>query len=567
MAGAGTAANVSEQGRPDFSPRTEAQTTHDGAERSETDRLRLQCPAEACGDTDRVVLRSEQCLAAKSNSSHVCWQIPDSSPPEADIFHVSRLHGLNAQLCSNCKDKESLTREVIMTVHRLSIDDYQTLTDNGWFRRGSKPLYQYRYVHEPKCGTYDTRTDVHRFNAQASSTYRRVLKRCARAGVHVETVEPTFRPQAYELYNRYQVTKHDKPRKTPEGYRAHAVDSPIVSCMRDGVQYGTVHQHYWMNGELIGVGVLDVLPRTLISVYMYYDVQRPEVARLSLGVFAALQEIAFAQHLNNDLGANIAYYTMGGFSLLNDKLAYKASYLPVQYLASWASSLWVDSLETCYVLARLNHFRLRLKALRLDRDQLSQHLHAHRQLKEDVGTVPTPPSELLHGCRPARINMQYLLEAVLERPLEWTYAGIESRPCTMETFLSLLGDHLCGEDERALLRMFDDVHQSGEPNSFTDLHLFPDMRLDVDSLYHGLVDCSQASGNPEHIRLRLPDNRLVRLAELKSVCAPVSKHSFDILRLSLASLAGGLGPDLARRTVVDLAALSCRFGNMVESDV
>lgn len=50
--------------------------------------------------------------------------------------------------------------------------------------------------------------------------------------------------------------------------------------------YGSFHQQYWIDDRLIGVGVIDILPKSLSSVYFFYD---PEFEFLSLGTYASLR--------------------------------------------------------------------------------------------------------------------------------------------------------------------------------------------------------------------------------------------------------------------------------------
>ncbi len=47
-----------------------------------------------------------------------------------------------------------------------------------------------------------------------------------------------------------------------------------------GSGYGTFHQQYRLEGRLIAVGIIDVLPRCLSSVYLFWE---PECASMSLG--------------------------------------------------------------------------------------------------------------------------------------------------------------------------------------------------------------------------------------------------------------------------------------------
>ena len=50
--------------------------------------------------------------------------------------------------------------------------------------------------------------------------------------------------------------------------------------------YGSFHQQYWLDGKIIAVGVIDILPYCVSSVYLYYD---PDYSFLSLGVYSALR--------------------------------------------------------------------------------------------------------------------------------------------------------------------------------------------------------------------------------------------------------------------------------------
>ena len=73
----------------------------------------------------------------------------------------------------------------------------------------------------------------------------------------------------------------------------------------DALPYGTYHSEYRCKfvfhmshadkRRLIGVGVLDVLPRCVSSVYFFYD---PEFTSWELGRISALNEIALANRLH-----------------------------------------------------------------------------------------------------------------------------------------------------------------------------------------------------------------------------------------------------------------------------
>jgi arginine-tRNA-protein transferase len=62
-----------------------------------------------------------------------------------------------------------------------------------------------------------------------------------------------------------------------------------------------------LDGRLICVGVLDVLPRCVSSVYLFYD---PDYAHLSLGNYSALREILYTRGLAATI-PGLKYYYMG----------------------------------------------------------------------------------------------------------------------------------------------------------------------------------------------------------------------------------------------------------------
>ena len=105
----------------------------------------------------------------------------------------------------------------------------------------------------------------------------------------VETVPPKVTEEVFALYRKYQVAVHgDKPEEvTKEGFNRFLVQSPLVSSSSSSssssspylVPYGSYHQLYRLNGKLVAVGVVDILPKCLSSVYCFYD---PDYRHLSL---------------------------------------------------------------------------------------------------------------------------------------------------------------------------------------------------------------------------------------------------------------------------------------------
>lgn len=97
--------------------------------------------------------------------------------------------------------------------------------------------------------------------------------------------------EEFSLYRQYQIQQHGDPpaRVTQLGFRRFLIDSPLAPVSPQGAPpsgYGSFHQQYWLDGRLVAVGVVDVLPSYLSSVYLFWD---PALVGLSLGVLSALK--------------------------------------------------------------------------------------------------------------------------------------------------------------------------------------------------------------------------------------------------------------------------------------
>ncbi|KAF7278946.1 hypothetical protein GWI33_007810 [Rhynchophorus ferrugineus] len=102
-----------------------------------------------------------------------------------------------------------------------------------------------------------------------------------------------------ELYKRYQIFIHDEQPQEDEFYY-FLVNTPLEhEPFPEGVYgpgYGSFHQQYWIGEKLIAVGVIDILPGCVSSVYFFYD---PDYSNLSLGTYGILREIQLVERLRN----------------------------------------------------------------------------------------------------------------------------------------------------------------------------------------------------------------------------------------------------------------------------
>uniref|UniRef100_A0A1A7X973 Arginyl-tRNA--protein transferase 1 n=1 Tax=Iconisemion striatum TaxID=60296 RepID=A0A1A7X973_9TELE len=159
---------------------------------------------------------------------------------------------------------------------------------------------------------------------------------------------------SYQVYKLYQMAIHkDPPHKPSESqFRRFLCDSPLeAESSPDGPEmgYGSFHQQYWLDGRIVAVGVIDILPTCVSSVYLYYH---PDFASLSLGSYSALREIAFTRQLQKQ-SPKLSYYYLGFYIHSCPKMRYKGQYRPADLLCP-ETYVWV-AIERC--ITRLDNSR------------------------------------------------------------------------------------------------------------------------------------------------------------------------------------------------------------------
>ncbi|XP_056903745.1 arginyl-tRNA--protein transferase 1 isoform X4 [Takifugu flavidus] len=152
--------------------------------------------------------------------------------------------------------------------------------------------------------------------------------------------------QSVVLFARYQKAIHgDDPNECSETeFRRFLCDSPLeAEYSVDGptMGYGSFHQQYWLDGQIVAVGVIDILPTCVSSVYLFYH---PDFASLSLGSYSALREIAFTRQLQIQ-SSKLSYYYLGFYIHSCPKMRYKGQYRPSDLLCP-ETFVWVP-IEQC----------------------------------------------------------------------------------------------------------------------------------------------------------------------------------------------------------------------------
>jgi len=171
--------------------------------------------------------------------------------------------------------------------------------------------------------------------------------------VSAQTSDATFNESyldSYNVYKKYQMVVHkDSPSKCTLGqFKRFLCNASLMHS--DSTRYGAFHQQYVIDGRIVAVGVLDILPNCVSSVYLYYD---PDFAFLSPGTLTSLFEIAFTRKLQAER-PQLKYYYMGYYIHSCPKMRYKAKYHP-SWLLCPQTYKW-EPVKNCLLLLDKSKF-------------------------------------------------------------------------------------------------------------------------------------------------------------------------------------------------------------------
>ncbi|KAL9586221.1 MAG: hypothetical protein Q9212_001046 [Teloschistes hypoglaucus] len=193
------------------------------------------------------------------------------------------------------------------------------------------------------------------------------------------SLEPDiFTEEKYALFEHYQyhVHKEGSDRVSRKGFKRFLCSGMgqtqrIHKGRRQ--ELGSYHQCYRLDGRLVAIGVIDLLPECVSSVYLIYH---QDVKEWSFGKLSALREISLA------IEGNYPYYYMGYYIHSCVKMRYKNQYKPT-YLLDLETYSW-NPLDADH-LARLSARNLTpADNLGLDDEELTQ-LRKYLQSGETVG--------------------------------------------------------------------------------------------------------------------------------------------------------------------------------------
>lgn len=149
------------------------------------------------------------------------------------------------------------------------------------------------------------------------------------------SLEPdTFTEEKYLLYANYQEkVHHDKQESiTRAGFKRFLCESPLQRTTekwldKDGntreKKLGSYHQCYRIEGRLVAMAVLDLLPKVVSGVYFLYH---EDLQKWSPGKLSALREASLA------VEEGYEFYWMGYYIQSCVKMRYKGDYQPMEFL-------------------------------------------------------------------------------------------------------------------------------------------------------------------------------------------------------------------------------------------
>jgi arginine-tRNA-protein transferase len=185
------------------------------------------------------------------------------------------------------------------------------LVERGWRRFG--PEY-FRPICHGCQECVSLRVPVRQF--RFSKSQRRAVRRCEKVSVEIRT--PCADAERVALYRKWHAA-----REIACGWQANPLDE-------EGYQRQFCFPHpsgremtYRVAGRLMGVGLVDEMPRSISSTYFYFD---PDYSKLSPGIFSALCEISLALQLGKE-------YVYFGYRVNGCKsLTYKSGFRPHELL-------------------------------------------------------------------------------------------------------------------------------------------------------------------------------------------------------------------------------------------
>lgn len=245
-------------------------------------------------------------------------------------------------------------------------ETYQRAMDVGMRRSG---VVIYRPLCEGCRKCQPLRVPVDRFSRSRSQ--KRIWKKCFNR-FEIQVSEPILDAEHLDLYRRYQEQHHGEEGQQSDelSYRRFLIETvteTIELSWRDE------------RGHLVAVGILDVTPSSLSSVYFYWE---PSLAELSLGTYSALVEIELCRRWSKP------WYYLGYVVPGVQAMQYKANFEGAEV---WDGHAWLPlgARDVSDENARIILQRAERGALAADRERFLVERAQALQLLDSIGEDPT----------------------------------------------------------------------------------------------------------------------------------------------------------------------------------
>lgn len=191
--------------------------------------------------------------------------------------------------------------------HKVDPHLFALLSRSG-FRRSGEMLYS------PKCPTCSACMSVRIPSAQfvPSKSQRRVWRKNADLEVGIEDV--SFQQSHFDLYLKYQQHRH------PDSSMCDTDPSKYIGFIESDFSRSKFLCLY-LEGELIGISVIDQFDGGISAVYTFFD---PQHSNRSLGTYAILYLCKLARM------REIPFVYLGYWIAESQKMNYKRNFKPLQ---------------------------------------------------------------------------------------------------------------------------------------------------------------------------------------------------------------------------------------------
>ena len=223
--------------------------------------------------------------------------------------------------CSYIPQKEAFFR--YFYVENCTQEFYESLLQRGWRRFG-------KYFFVPICKQCDLCISIRQDceNFIFSKSHKRILKNPLTLGI----TKPTITQRHLELYKQYHQRMQGK-----KGWEYHGIslDDYYDTFVQGHEDFG-LEFDYYIDGLLVGVALVDILPHSISAVYCYYD---HDFAKYSIGTYSILKQIQIAKEWN------IKYLYPGYWIQNHHSMGYKEKFRPFEILINRPDiqdeALWV----------------------------------------------------------------------------------------------------------------------------------------------------------------------------------------------------------------------------------